>query len=391
MLTFDYKCSQCDAKYEITPELMLCPECELEQKRGQPLKGVLEVELKGTPISNDPLDYLPVEREYFPDMPVGNTPLWHPEKLLQKHDFPELYFKDDGLNPTGSLKDRASLLVAAFARKNGIDEVVVASTGNAGSSMAGVGAAAGLKVKLFLPKSAPQAKLIQSLQYGADLVLAEKNYDQAFALSLQYSKKFGGMNRNTAYNPMTIEGKKTVSIEIFNQLDRVPDHIFVSVGDGVILSGLYKGFRDLLQFKKIPKMPEIHGIQALGSSAISRAMSSGEFQEQHAETVADSISVNMPSNGYLALKNLKAYSGHCVTLTDEEILSAQKELSSSCGLFSEPAAAAAYAGFLKQKKILDPNSTCVVLLTGNGLKDINSALKNIVIPSKTINSLDELN
>ena len=164
---------------------MLCPECEPRQKRGEPLKGVLEVELNGTSISDDPLDYLPVEREYFPDIPVGNTPLWHPLRLLKKHDFPELYFKDDGLNPTGSLKDRASLLVAAFAKKNNINEVVVASTGNAGSSMAGVGAAAGLKVKLFLPKSAPPAKMIQSLQYGADLVLAEKNYDQAFALSLQ--------------------------------------------------------------------------------------------------------------------------------------------------------------------------------------------------------------
>ena len=391
MLTFDYKCSQCDANYEIIPELMLCPECEPGKKSGEPLRGVLEVELKGSPISNDPLDYLPVEREFFPDIPVGNTPLWHPERLFKKHDFPELYFKDDGLNPTGSLKDRASLLVAAFAKKNYINEVVVASTGNAGSSMAGVGAAAGLKVKLFLPKTAPPAKMIQSLQYGADLVLAEKNYDQAFALSIQYSKKFGGMNRNTAYNPMTIEGKKTVSIEIFNQLGRVPEHVFVSVGDGVILSGLYKGFRDLLQLKQIPRMPEIHAIQASGSSSIFKAMSSGEFQELAAETIADSISVNTPSNGYLALKNLKSYGGHCITLTDVEILSAQKELSSSCGLFSEPAAAAAYAGFIKQKQYLDSNSTCVVLLTGNGLKDINSASKNIVTPSKTINSLDELN
>ena len=370
---------------------MLCPECEPGQKRGEPLKGVLEVELKGTSNSNDPLDYLPVEREFFPDMPVGNTPLWHPEKLMQKHNFPELYFKDDGLNPTGSLKDRASLLVAAFARKNGIDEVVVASTGNAGSSMAGVGAAAGLKVKLFLPKTAPPAKMIQSLQYGADLVLAEKNYDQAFALSLQYSKMFGGMNRNTAYNPMTIEGKKTVSIEIYNQLNRVPDHVFVSVGDGVILSGLYKGFRDMLQLNQIPKIPIIHAIQATGSSSIFKAMSSGKFQEQHAETIADSISVNNPSNGYLAIKNLKEYDGNCITITDKEILSAQKELSASCGIFSEPAAAAAYAGFIKQKQNLDSNSTCVILLTGNGLKDITSASKNLLMPDKTINSLNELN
>ena len=395
-MNFNYKCSQCAATYEISPELMLCPECSATHKPGQPLNGVLEVELSGTLESNDPLNFLPVEQEFLPAIPVGNTPLWHPENLVKKYGFPELYLKDDGVNPTGSLKDRASFLVAAFARKHGIREVVVASTGNAGSSMAGVGAAAGLKVKLFLPKTAPPAKMIQALQYGADLVLAEKNYDQAFALSLEYSNTRGGMNRNTAYNPMTIEGKKTVSIEIFYQLKKAPDHVFVSVGDGVIMSGVYKGFRDLLQLGRIDKIPVVHAIQASGSTAIYRAMESGTFDgeperpERAAKTVADSISVDTPSNGHLALKNLKTYGGRCVTVTDEEILSAQKELSSACGLFSEPAAAAAYAGFLKQKATLDSGETCVVLLTGNGLKDINSATKKIVIPENTINSLDEI-
>ena len=375
---------------------MLCPECSSTHKSGQPLNGVLEVELSGTLESNDPLEFLPVEGQYFPAIPVGNTPLWQPENLQKKYGFPELYLKDDGVNPTGSLKDRASFLVAAFARKHGIREVVVASTGNAGSSMAGVGAAAGLKVRLFLPKTAPPAKMIQALQYGADLVLADKNYDQAFSLSLEYSNTRGGMNRNTAYNPMTIEGKKTVSIEIFKQLKKAPDHVFVSVGDGVIMSGVYKGFRDLLQLGRIDKIPVIHAVQASGSDAICRAMESGDFDGQAespvraAKTVADSISVDTPSNGHLALKNLKAFGGHCFTVTDEEILCAQKELSSTCGLFSEPAAATAYAGFLKQKAALDSNETCVVLLTGNGLKDINSATAKIVVPEKTINSLDEL-
>jgi threonine synthase len=375
---------------------MLCPECSSTHKSGQPLNGVLEVELSGTLESNDPLEFLPVEGQYFPAIPVGNTPLWQPENLQKKYGFPELYLKDDGVNPTGSLKDRASFLVAAFARKHGIREVVVASTGNAGSSMAGVGAAAGLKVKLFLPKTAPQAKMIQALQYGADLVLADKNYDQAFSLSLEYSKRRGGMNRNTAYNPMTIEGKKTVSIEIYKQLKKAPDHVFVSVGDGVIMSGVYKGFRDLLQLGRIDKIPVVHAVQASGSDAICRAMESGDFDGQAesrvraAKTVADSISVDTPSNGHLALKNLKAFGGHCFRVTDEEILCAQKELSSTCGLFSEPAAATAYAGFLKQKAALDSNETCVVLLTGNGLKDINSATAKIVVPEKTINSLDEL-
>ena len=216
---------------------MLCPVCSATQRSGQPLNGVLEVELKGSISRHDPLDFLPVEREFFPAIPVGNTPLWHPQNLVEKYAFPHLYLKDDGVNPPGSLKDRASFLVAAFARKHGIREVVVASTGNAGSSMAGVGAAAGLKIKLFLPKTAPPAKMIQALQYGADVVLAEKNYDQAFALSLEYSRTRGGMNRNTAYNPMTVEGKKTVSLEIFNQLasdvpdGKAPDHVFVGVGD----------------------------------------------------------------------------------------------------------------------------------------------------------------
>ena len=375
---------------------MLCPECSSTHKSGQPLNGVLEVELSGTLESNDPLEFLPVEGQYFPAIPVGNTPLWQPENLQKKYGFPELYLKDDGVNPTGSLKDRASFLVAAFARKHGIREVVVASTGNAGSSMAGVGAAAGLKVRLFLPKTAPPAKMIQALQYGADLVLADKNYDQAFSLSLEYSNTRGGMNRNTAYNPMTIEGKKTVSIEIFKQLKKAPDHVFVSVGDGVIMSGVYKGFRDLLQLGRIDKIPVVHAVQASGSDAICRAMESGDFDGQAespvraAKTVADSISVDTPSNGHLALKNLKAFGGHCFTVTDEEILCAQKELSSTCGLFSEPAAATAYAGFLKQKAALDSNETCVVLLTGNGLKDINSATAKIVVPEKSINSLDEL-
>ena len=381
---------------------MLCPKCSSTHISGQPLNGVLEVEFSGTLESNDPLDFLPVERQYFPAIPVGNTPLWHPaqevpsENLLKKYGFPDLYLKDDGANPTGSLKDRASFLVAAFARKHGISEVVVASTGNAGSSMAGVGAAAGLKIKLFLPKTAPPAKMIQALQYGADLVLADKNYDQAFSLSLEYSNRHGGMNRNTAYNPMTIEGKKTVAFELFNQLKKAPDHVFVSVGDGVILSGVYKGFRDLLQLGRIEKIPVVHAVQASGSDAICRAMESGSFDGQPerpvrvANTVADSISVDIPSNGHLAVKNLKTFDGQCFTVTDEEILSAQKELSSSCGLFSEPAAATAFAGFLRQKAALDSSETCVVLLTGNGLKDINSATAKIVVPEKSINSLDEL-
>jgi len=387
LLSFNYKCTLCGKVYHISPEIMLCPACSKKQITGEPLKGILEVELDGTLSSNNPIDFLPVENHFFPSIPVGNTPMWHPKILSEKFGLNQLYFKDDGVNPTGSLKDRASYLVAAFAIKYNVKEVVVASTGNAGSSMAGVAAAAGLKVKLFLPKTAPPAKMVQSLQYGAEVVLAEKNYDQAFALSLEYTRINGGLSRNTGYNPMTIEGKKTVSFEIFQQLKKIPDHIFVSVGDGVIISGIYKGFRDLLKLGRIDRIPVIHGVQAFGSSAIFRALNSGNFDPVTAKTVADSISVDVPSNGFLAKKNLENFGGQCILVTDEEILLSQKELSSSCGLFSEPASAAAYAGFIKQKKFIEPSETCVVLLTGNGLKDINTASKEIRIPKKTINSL----
>ena len=282
------------------------------------------------------------------------------------------------------------MLVAAFARKHGIGEVVVASTGNAGSSMSGVGAAAGLQVKLFLPKTAPPAKMVQSLQYGAEVILAEKNYDQAFSLSLEYSDLYGGPNRNTAFNPLTIEGKKTVSIEIWQQLRKCPDRVYVSVGDGVILSGVYKGFRDLHQLGLISRVPVIVGVQAEGSDAITRALKMGRFEAKPSMTVADSISVDVPSNGYLALKNLKNHQGCCVTVSDEAILEAQQELSTIAGVFAEPASAAAYAGFLKEKIGLDPKTVCVILLTGNGLKDVNAASRKLKIPEHTVNSLDEL-
>ena len=392
MLSFDYLCSECGQDYEIVLELMLCPECSSKKQPEEPLRGVLEVRLQGDPPEEfNALDLLPVEREFFPDLPVGGTPLWKSERLSEATGFSSLYLKDDGLNPTGSFKDRASMLVAAFARKHGINEVVVASTGNAGSSMSGVGAAAGLKVKLFLPQTAPPAKMIQALQYGAEVIMAEKNYDQAFALSLEYSKRFGGLNRNTAYNPLTIEGKKTVSIEMWQQLGKCPDRVYVSVGDGVILSGVYKGFRDLHQLGLISKMPVIVGVQAEGSNAITRALETGHFDVKASQTIADSISVDVPSNGYLAVKNLKTYQGCCVTVSDEAILLAQQELSSMAGVFAEPASATAYAGFLKEKKSLAPETVCVLLLTGNGLKDVKAASNIINIPQYPINSLEELN
>jgi threonine synthase len=256
--------------------------------------------------------------------------------------------------------------------------------------MAGVAAAYGLATTLFLPKTAPRAKMVQALQYGAKLITVDGNYDKAFDLSLEYSVKHKLLSRNTAFNPLTIEGKKTVSFEIVEQMGKAPDNVFVPVGDGVILSGVYKGFKDLLDFNLIQKMPTIIAVQAEGSSAIHDALKRGSFEKVKADTIADSISVDVPRCGYYALKQLQTYQGRSVLVSDEEILSAQKELSEKTGLFAEPAAAASYAGYSSLKNTLKAGNSSVVLITGTGLKDIDAAMKKISFPKHSIKDIREI-
>ncbi len=391
-LHFEYKCSECGKTYPIEPGIYVCSDCAAKQEKNRPLRGILDVVLNGpTPNDRDVRAFLPVPTEFCPPIPVGNTPLWAPERLRKQTGFSKLFIKDDGLNPTGSLKDRASYLVAAFARQHGINTVIVASTGNAASSMSGVGAAAELNITIFIPKTAPEAKMVQSLQYGARVILVDGTYDDAYELSMAFATKNGGLNRNTAYNPLTIEGKKTAALEIFFQLGRVPDVVFVPVGDGVIISGIFKGFRDLVHLNLAERIPTIVAVQAEGSSAICRAFESGGFTAPlSSETVADSISVDVPRNGFHALANLQRFNGNCVSVSDEAIIEAQKQLSSTAGLFAEPAAAASFAGFMKLKAELDSSADIVVLSTGNGLKDIVSAKKGVSIPTNPITSLGEL-
>jgi len=381
-VTFRYRCSECGLEYEILPGRLRCDRCAALQQPDRPLRGILEVVLEGGTLPTKAwhtLDLLPVERRWFPAIPVGDTPLWRPERLCDELGSPGLVLKDDGLNPTGSLKDRASYLVAAFARRHGIRRIVVASTGNAGSSMAGIGAAAGLEVRLYLPASAPRGKLVQSLQYGADLQKIDGSYDRASAACRAFLSEHDGLSRNTGENPLTIEGKKTVSLEIFRQLgDRTPDHVFVSTGDGVIAAGVYKGFEDLVALGLADRVPQIVCVQAEGSSAIARALEHGEFTDPvAADTVADSISVAVPAAGYFTLARLQRHRGRCVVVSDRQIQAAQRRLASAAGCFVEPAAAAAFAGYLASRAAIDPAARVVVLLTGTGLKDIDGALRSL--------------
>ncbi len=412
-MKWHYRCPACGTIYEIEPTRYLCDRCAAGQQPERPLAGILEAEWDddeearrvssaaagdgeyGPPRAGGRLIPLPVEADWFPPIPVGNTPLWEPERLREELGFPRLYLKDDTCNPTGSYKDRASFLVAAFAAMHRAAEIALASTGNAASSMAGVGAASGIPVTVFLPKSAPAAKRIQVLQYGAALREVDGTYDVAFDRSLAYTA--GGredgrlvISRNTAYNPLTIEGKKTASYEIAAQLaqaeglstgeagDVAPDHLFVPTGDGVILAGIYRGFENLLRLGRISRMPTVWACQAAGSSAVARALSTGGFSApESSSTVADSISVDVPRNGAHALSKLRSHSGKAVVVTDEEILAAQRKLSASSGLFAEPSSSAAFAGFLKARKSIESGDRVVLLITGSGLKDIASAARAV--------------
>jgi threonine synthase len=402
---FNYICTNCNKQYGANKVIYLCPDCSKLNDQDNPPKGVLKTAydyegLRKTGIDFKKLsqkgfiDLLPIhDLKSFPNLKVGNTPIYKIAKLNDK-DLPfNLYLKDDSQNPTYSFKDRASALVSAYAKENGLDTIVAASTGNAGSSLAGICASQNQKAIIMVPESAPIAKLTQIVMYGATIVPVKGTYDDAFDLSVKATEEFGWYNRNTAFNPLTIEGKKTVSFEIFGQFGQLlPDRIFVPVGDGVIISGVYKGFEDLLNLGIIDKTPVIVAVQANGSDNLTRNINKDMFESRNSQTLADSISVDIPRNFYMAQDYLTKYNGEWITVSDEEILKASATLSRKSGLFAEPAAAAAFAGLSKYKENdkLEPGSSNLVLLTGSGLKDIQGLKDFIKIPEAIEPSIKNL-
>jgi threonine synthase len=352
---------------------------------------------------NDPslwryLPLLPVQEppgEATPLHAAGGTPVFQLTRLAEKLGLKYLWLKDESRNPTASFKDRASAIVVARAQEIGAEVVVTASTGNAGAALAGMSAAVGQKAIIFAPKSAPQAKVAQLLVFGAKVILVDGTYDDAFDLTVKASDEFGWYCRNTGYNPFTAEGKKTAALEIWEwwesthqkwheqvgvDLDHAPLTVFVSVGDGNIISGIHKGFKDLFQLGWLPRIPRIIGVQADGSAAISNAFHAGTetITPVSATTIADSISVDMPRDGVRAVRAAKETGGTYVNVSDEEILKAIVELG-KLGVFAEPAGATAYAGLVKAAAsgIVGSEDPILVLNTGSGLKDVRAAMQAV--------------
>lgn len=380
---FYYECLNCGKTYKPGEILYLCPQCPAEEKPGNLAKRVLTVKFDYDYIKSQFDKFIfdwnlfsAIDKKYFPDFVHGKTPFFKSDRLSKKTGFKNIWLKNDSLNPSGSLKDRASFLVVAQAVQQKINTVVTASTGNAGSSLAAVCAAAGKKAVIFVPSSAPKAKLIQMNVYGAEVKKVKGTYDDAFKLSIEYSSGKKVLNRNTAYNPFTIEGKKSAGLEIYRQNNlKAPDVIFVPVGDGVIISGIYKAFYDLKMSRLIQKIPRLICVQSEKSNAVHNFIKTGIFKTvKNPVTVADSISVSSPANAYMARNAVIDSGGFSVTVSDKEIMRAQFELASLTGIYAEPSSASVYAALnkLKRDSKINKNEQIVLLITGSGLKDVEA-------------------
>jgi len=402
-MRFHYQCTDCDQEYRSEQVMYTCPTCATDTtEAGTFRKGNLIVRYEKEDLKEVAkkqnlsfYDFFPYPVPHHQCFPVGKTPLAEPFRLRKQYGLPNLVMKLDSALPSGSFKDRASQLIAAQAIAHGEHKIALASTGNAGAAMSCAGAAYGLEIILFVPESAPANKLMQSVLYGATVVPVKGSYDDAFTLSLAYTEQFGGINRNTAYNPMTVEGKKSVAIELFLQMGRsVPDVVYVSVGDGCIYAGVCKGFIDLYEARLIDRVPHVVCVQSTRSNAISQAWKHRTFTNVDATTRADSISVSSPANGRMAVRYIDETEGWSVEVTDEAILQAQMDLAKDSGIFVEPAAACAWAGLLEDREQLinrfgSDVSVCV-LLTGTGFKDMAVFDGRVTLPKSIENSTEAM-
>lgn len=379
------QCIRCGKTHEATPNLTTC-DC------GGVLEIVYDYGYIRTQLTRERLakreertmwryrELLPVEETTGPTpLQVGWSPLYEEPRLAGQLGLKRLYIKDDGLNPTGALKDRASAMAVAKAREAGANVIACASTGNAASSLAGNAAAAGLQTYIFVPSRAPKGKVAQLMTFGATVISVQGSYEETFELSRQAIDKWGWYNRNAAINPYLSEGKKTVGLEIMEQLNwEVPDYIAISVGDGCTIAGLWKGLKDLYHIGFIDRLPRLISAQAEGCCPLNRAIAEGkDWYPMEENTTADSIAVGVPRNAEKALAAIRESNGLVVNVSDEEIMAAQQLLGRICGVFGEPAGVTGTAGVKKLcgQGLIGKDDTVVSVVTGNGLKDVANAIR----------------
>ena len=394
------KCVKCGRTYPAVPDLTTCA-C------GGILDIVYDYEYLRAHLTKEKLaarpersmwryrELLPIEEDTAPTpLRVGWSPLYEEPRLAERLGLGRLFVKDDGQNPTASLKDRASAMAVAKAREAGAGVIACSSTGNAASSLAGNAAAAGLSTYIFVPSRAPKGKVAQLMTFGATVVSVQGSYEDTFELSRAAIEKWGWYNRNAAINPYLSEGKKTVGLEIMEQLGwQVPDYIALSVGDGCTIAGVWKGLKDLYAIGFIDRLPRLISAQAAGCCPLNRAIETGEdWRPMEENTLADSIAVGVPRNADKALMAIRESDGLVVNVSDEEIMAAQKLLGRTCGVFGEPAGVTGTAGLKKlcQAGRIPSDAVVVSVVTGSGLKDVANAIKSCGEPISIPSDMDRL-
>jgi threonine synthase len=371
------------------------------------VEGILEVTYDYDVIQerfDEPLDgRIETQWKYRAFLPVADDaePVTLQEGGTALHDAPRLSealgvdtrVKDDGRNPTGVLKDRATSVSVTKAAHAGREIVTCASTGNAAASLAGYAARGGLDCRIFVPGDAPEEKLAQPLVYGADVLAVRGSYDEAYDLSVDVTREYGWYNRNAAINPFQVEGKRTVGHELAEQTrEAVPDWLVFSMGDGCTIAGGWKGFREFYDLGYVDDTPKMLGVQAEGARAIHDAFHEHDSSDDIAETLADSIAVGRPRNTVKATRALHESGGTSVVVSDEEILHAAQTLGSTEGLYAEPAGATPIAGIRAAlaEGIIDGDESVLAVVTGSGLKDATSAMEAAGSPTEIQPDLGEV-
>lgn len=378
-------CVKCGAEHEAVPTVTTCRKCggildiKYDYKKIRNLLTLAKLADRKEQTIWRYMEFLPVSGESkINKLKVGCSPLYKVDRLAERLGIKELWIKDDGINPTASLKDRASAMAVVKAEEAGMTTIACSSTGNAASSLAGNAAAAGFKTYIFVPERAPKGKVSQLMIFGANVISVKGNYEDTFRLSAEAIDRFGWYNRNAAINPFLMEGKKTVALEICEQLGyKMPDYIAISVGDGCTIGGLWKGLKDMYEVGFIDKLPRIISVQASGCYPINREIMTGKaWTPMEENTIADSIAVGVPRNPDKALNAIRESNGIPVTVSDEEILEAMKLLG-QYGIFGEPAGVAGTAGLKKavETGLIPADASVVSVVTGNGLKDTANAIK----------------
>ena len=395
-----FQCVECARNHPVGDIEYVCPACggnldvvyDYERIRRQLNKATLAADRNFTIWRYRQL--LPVEESSaVPPLTVGWTPIYDSKPLASEFNVKQLLIKDDGRNPTASFKDRPSALAVVKAREAGARVITTASSGNAGSALAGMCASTGMASVIFVPTYAPAAKLAQLGIYGATVVLVEGSYDEAYDLCINAAARYGWYQRSTGYNPFMTEGKKTAALEIGEQLEwELPDKVFVGVGDGCIIGGLWKGFCDLKRLGFVERLPQMIGVQSETASAIvDAANGDGRVREGAAHTIADSINVGRPRDATKAIRAIRDSGGRGVKVSDDDLIASISKLARATGVFVEPAAAAPLAGFTKMCARGEINSSerVLLMLTGNGLKDIDSARRAVKEPLRVRPDMDE--